>query len=98
MTSSASENLVSAFDNTLEDVLELLEEDSQHFIYLTGAAGTGKTTTVIGKVIYLLQNGTYQPEDILLLSFSTGTVEELQQRIARTCDNKIKVSTFHSLG
>ena len=34
MTSSVSENPVSAFDNILEDVLELLEEDSQHFIYL----------------------------------------------------------------
>ena len=50
MTSSVSENPVSAFDNTLEDVLELLEEDSQHFIYLTGAAGTGKTQFLIEKI------------------------------------------------
>ena len=41
-----SENPVSAFDNTLEDIMELLEEDTQHFIYLTGAAGTGKTTLI----------------------------------------------------
>ena len=41
-----SENPGSAFDDTLEDILELLEEDTQHFIYLTGAAGTGKTTLI----------------------------------------------------
>ena len=46
MSSSNSENPVSAFDNTLENILELLEEDAQHFIYLTGAAGTGKTTLI----------------------------------------------------
>ena len=46
MSPSNSENPASAFDDTLEDILELLEEDTQHFIYLTGAAGTGKTTLI----------------------------------------------------
>ena len=46
MSRSNSENPASAFDDTLEDILELLEEDTQHFIYLTGAAGTGKTTLI----------------------------------------------------
>lgn len=46
MSRSNSENPASAFNNTLEDILELLEEDTQHFIYLTGAAGTGKTTLI----------------------------------------------------
>ena len=42
MSRSNSENPASAFNNTLEDILELLEEDTQHFICLSGAAGTGK--------------------------------------------------------
>lgn len=33
-----------SFDETLDQILELLESDDQQFIYLTGAAGTGKTT------------------------------------------------------
>ena len=34
-----------SFDKVFEDILELLSEDSdQQFIFLTGAAGTGKTT------------------------------------------------------
>ena len=43
MSRSNSENHASAFDDTLEDIVELLEENTQHFIYLTGAAGTGNT-------------------------------------------------------
>ena len=31
-----------SFDQTLDQVIELLESESQQFIYLTGAAGTGK--------------------------------------------------------
>jgi len=47
MASSQSDNPASAFDSRLESILELLdEENSQHFIYLTGAAGTGKTTLI----------------------------------------------------
>ena len=34
------------FDNTLDQILELLDSDTQQFIYLTGAAGTGKTTLI----------------------------------------------------
>ena len=47
MASQDSDNPTSVFDSKLESILELLEEeDSQHFIYLTGAAGTGKTTLI----------------------------------------------------
>ena len=35
-----------SFDTTLDQVIELLESDEQQFIYLTGAAGTGKTTLI----------------------------------------------------
>ena len=39
-----------SFDDILEQVEGLLESDEQQFIYLTGAAGTGKTT-LIEKVV-----------------------------------------------
>jgi len=35
-----------AFEDALKSVLKHLEDSSQHFIYLTGAAGTGKTTLI----------------------------------------------------
>ena len=38
------------FHNIKKEILDLLDSDSQQFIYLTGAAGTGKTT-LIEKVV-----------------------------------------------
>ena len=47
MTSSKLINSESSFDLVLDQVLRLIvEEDSQQFIYITGAAGTGKTTLI----------------------------------------------------
>ena len=47
MTSSKLTNSESSFDLVLDQVLRLVvEEDSQQFIYITGAAGTGKTTLI----------------------------------------------------
>ena len=47
MTSSKLTNSESSFDLVLDQVLRLIvEEDSQQFIYITGAAGTGKTTLI----------------------------------------------------
>ena len=75
MTSSVSENPVSAFDNTLEDVLELLEEDSQHFIYLTGAAGTGKTTLIERvKDECLLKKMVVAPTGVAALNIGGSTI------------------------
>jgi hypothetical protein len=37
---------INSFDITLGEILNLLDSDEQQFIYLTGAAGTGKTTLI----------------------------------------------------
>jgi DNA helicase-4 len=67
-------------------------------VLVVAGAGTGKTTTVITKVAYLLQKGICRPEDILLLSFSKSAAKELRERIASVTDAKIEARTFHSLG
>ena len=46
MKDSNIKDEVKTFDSTLDQVLELLDSDTQQFIYLTGAAGTGKTTLI----------------------------------------------------
>ena len=70
-----SKNPVSAFDDTLEDILELLEEDSQHFIYLTGAAGTGKTTLIERvKDECLLKKMVVAPTGVAALNIGGSTI------------------------
>ena len=75
MNRSISENPSSAFDDTLEDILELLEEDSQHFIYLTGAAGTGKTTLIERvKDECLLKKMVVAPTGVAALNIGGSTI------------------------
>ena len=75
MSRSISENSASAFDDTLEDILDLLEEDSQHFIYLTGAAGTGKTTLIERvKDECLLKKMVVAPTGVAALNIGGSTI------------------------
>ena len=70
-----SENPGSAFDVTLEDILELLEGDTQHFIYLTGAAGTGKTTLIERvKDESLLKKMVVAPTGVAALNIGGSTI------------------------
>ena len=70
-----SENHVSAFENTLDDILELLDEDTQHFIYLTGAAGTGKTTLIERvKDECLLKKMVVAPTGVAALNIGGSTI------------------------
>ncbi len=61
-------------------------------------AGTGKTTTVVGKVKYLLKTKEIRPEQILVLSFTNVSAAEMRERIHKETGEDIEVSTFHKLG
>lgn len=64
---------------------------------IIAGAGSGKTLTILGKVQYLLEQKNINPEDILLLSFTKKTVEELNERL-ENIGLKTKATTFHKLG
>ena len=56
-----------------------------------------KTLTILGKVKYLIDQKSISPDDILLLSFTKKTVDELNVRLKATglgCE----ATTFHKLG
>ncbi len=69
-----------------------------HNQLVIAGAGTGKTTTIVGKIKYLLQTGQCQPEDILVLSFTNASASEMRKRIAAETGEKIAAATFHKLG
>lgn len=60
-------------------------------------AGSGKTTTIVGKVKYLLATGMYNPKDILLLSFTHASALEMRERIKVETGVGLDVFTFHKL-
>jgi len=65
------------------------------------SAGTGKTSTIIGRVLYLLENG-IKPEEILLLTFTAKAASEMLARLekytSKKVASKIFAGTFHSYG
>lgn len=72
---------------------------------LVAAAGSGKTSTIIGKVGYALLTGLYKPEEILVLAFNRNAGDELNERInlrlkniLAQFDSKIEALNFHKLG
>ena len=67
-----------------------IESTSMNTIVIAGA-GTGKTSTIIGRVNYLLEHDV-NPESILILSFTKKSAKEIQGRIG---NNKIHATTFH---
>ena len=74
----------------------VIDEDSN---LILGGAGTGKTSTLVGRAGFLLQSGQANPAQILLLAFARKAAKEMQQRLNQRVDVKgIVASTFHKLG
>jgi DNA helicase IV len=72
--------------------------DEHHNLVLAGA-GTGKTSTMIGRAGYLIKAGLARPKQILLLAYARKAAEEMEERIqSKLAIDKLTVKTFHSLG
>ena len=85
--------------------------DPARFNLTVAGAGSGKTTTILGKILYLLQSGFASPPEILVLSFTHDSATELRERFLReyyqtfaeqillrkSPPPDITIETFHSL-
>ena len=79
-----------------QQMLSVVKNTRNHLV-LAGA-GTGKSTSIIGKVKYILAQKALRPEDILILSFTNASAAEMQEKISKEVGQNIDVSTFHKLG
>ena len=68
--------------------------DKNSYLVVAGA-GSGKTLTILAKVDYLLKNG-YKNNQILCISFTNETVNELKKRLELN-NIVVDVKTFHKL-
>lgn len=89
------------FDNIRNNSLdseqrESILKDEKASLIIAGA-GSGKTLTICGKVKYLLEREKANPEDILLLSYSKKSAEDLSKKV-KEIDARLTVGTFHKLG
>lgn len=79
-----------------QQLICIAKEVKNHLVI--AGAGTGKTTTIVGKIKYLLLTEQYSPEDILVLSFTNASAAEISARIKAETGSKVDAMTFHKLG
>lgn len=69
----------------------VVDEDA---VKVIAGAGSGKTFTIQGKVKYLTEKRDVDPSEILAISFSNASVDDLKERI----EEPIDIKTFHKVG
>lgn len=85
------------FDKTLKYPLDpqqrhaiISDEDNT---LVTAGAGSGKSTTIEGKIAYILNKKQANPDEILVLSYSKDSADDLTKKLSSF---KVDVKTFHS--
>lgn len=85
-----------------EQIKAVLVNEDRNLV--VASAGSGKTSTIVGKVGYLIASGHSKPEEIITLAYAKDAAKELNQRISERLgsfipnDAEIEASTFHALG
>lgn len=94
------DNMYSLVDPNIhldKEQIKAILSDEEYSLILAGA-GTGKTTTIVSKVKYLVDIKKVEPEKIVVMSYTKKATEELEKRIVIDFEIPACVTTFHSLG
>ena len=95
------------FDHMFTDVGENINLDEEqrkiilrddNYCLINAGAGSGKSTTMAAKVKYLVDKLNIKPQEIIMLTFTKKSSEDLDEKVNDLLDLGIPVSTFHSLG
>ena len=88
------------FPNPLTQEQRLCIVDDSYRTLVIASAGSGKTTTLIGKYGFLLKEGLASPKEILVLAFNKAIEQELKEKIKKLVSGGInpEVYTFHGFG
>jgi DNA helicase-4 len=72
--------------------------DEDHNLVLAGA-GTGKTSTMVGRTAYLMQSGQAVASEVLMLAYGNKAAKEMRERLEQRLEgDPVKARTFHALG
>ncbi len=98
LLSEAEENYLTIGDiNFDSQQAEVIVSDERRTLVIAGA-GSGKTLTIVGKIQYLCLSKKIKPEEILLISFTNKSADEMTERIKQKLGIDIEAKTFHKLG
>lgn len=88
-------------------MIQYTPEQREAIAHFTGpmcvvaAAGSGKTATILGRIIHLVRERDVRPEQILAVTFTRAAAREMRERLApalgQTQAAKVTMRTFHGL-
>ena len=69
---------------------------------VTAGPGTGKTKTLVSRILYLLQEKQVKPREITAVTFTRKAAAELRERLEKALGGKrrlrdLQIGTFHSV-
>lgn len=94
------EMILSKIDPTIKldkEQKEIVLDSSCQLMIIAGA-GSGKTTTIVAKVLYLIQEKKVDPKTILMISFTNETIRDLKKKLHDKMHYPVEIMTFHKLG
>lgn len=92
----------------MSKILESLNEEQKAAVthgegpvLIVAGAGTGKTTVLVNRIAYLIENELARPDEILSLTFTEKAANEMEERVDKMLPFgyvDLWISTFHSFG
>eukprot|EP00268_Persea_americana_P003227 TRINITY_DN10972_c0_g1_i10.p1 TRINITY_DN10972_c0_g1~~TRINITY_DN10972_c0_g1_i10.p1 ORF type:complete len:1159 (-),score=245.36 TRINITY_DN10972_c0_g1_i10:677-4153(-) len=98
-----SSGMLGAYSKYMQSLNEMQQEaaccDISTPLMIVAGPGSGKTSTMVGRVLTLLKKG-IAPTNILAMTFTTAAASEMRERIGAVTGKSIAkdltISTFHS--
>ena len=90
-----------SIDYALDPYQKEAAEAASGPLLVEAGPGTGKTRTLVGRVLHLTQSKKVNPQSILVLTFSNKAAEEMRERVAKVLPSQahqLWMGTFHSFG
>jgi DNA helicase-2/ATP-dependent DNA helicase PcrA len=80
----------------LDDDQRTVAEQLRGPVCVLAGAGTGKTRAITHRIAYGVATGTYAPESVLALTFTTRAAGEMRTRLRELGAGPVQAQTFHA--
>jgi DNA helicase-2/ATP-dependent DNA helicase PcrA len=67
-------------------------------LLIVASAGTGKTTTIVNRYINMVENHGFNPEEIMMTTFTNKSARDINEKIKKYTKKMPKyIGTMHSI-
>lgn len=78
---------------------EAVEQSMNHNVVLLAGAGSGKTSVLVKRTQYLIEDVGVSPSEIMMITFTNKAANEIRERVAQVTSDAYKmwIGTFHHM-